>query len=221
MSEATALPEFDPIALPEIETAKQVDEALTIEERELLLTSRLTELAQARVGLETARKYLADTKAIYGIDDLEKSVEDLSKMVSESTHDVREYALDLFSKTLQKNLIHGIKIRQGMSLTYDNFLALAYCQQYAPKLVMFDKRGFDKLARALVDASQGIDFVKTAVTFEATIPTDLSGMLVVNPQVMLVPEELASELLPSPPSAPMPFGTIVVPKEERDAPTGD
>ena len=152
----------------------------SVEENELALTTELRQVAQARAGLEAARNRLTELKAIHGIDMMEEALVAQGRMVSECEALARAIGLQLYEQTQQKNLVAGMKIREKVNVLYTAEMALAYCQEHAPALLRFDAKAFEKLAKAVIEAGQALDWVRLEKLFEATIPTDLNGLLMEN-----------------------------------------
>lgn len=87
---------------------------------------------------------------------------------------VRERTVAEFNRTGIKKVHQNAWVREVTTLDYDDEDALEYCRENLPGALKLDRRGFEKVAKAIPDF---LDFVTKGTRLDTSISRDLSGLL--------------------------------------------
>lgn len=131
------------------------------------------EVESLRIKRETVARLEAEVDALR--QDWEKdhqptleALASAKRQLAELDHALRAQVVAQYLATGLKSPHPGLGIRVSEVPVYDEQDALGYVQIYAPKLLRFDKKGFEKLAKGVRDVAD-IEFVVWEEKVIATI----------------------------------------------------
>ena len=97
----------------------------------------------------------------------------LQQMKAEQT--LRDLTLQAYAETQDKHPAPGVDIKETSEMRYDPKEAFAWACKHLMALQL-DKKSFEGIAKSKTPPPD-LDFVETAIVFQATIATDLEAVL--------------------------------------------
>jgi hypothetical protein len=135
------------------------------------LDDALKQLAMARESFNLARGAFDEFKAL-NPEFLEHhgKVNETRAIVNEAEELVKELALSIYEETGEKKVHEKVQIKHMTKYDYDPETALAWAREFAPALLILDKKGFESFVKS---ATQKPAFVTIVIEAKPYISSKL------------------------------------------------